>query len=96
MGPKEPTKGNTQLIRQNDFSNQCNSLIQKICLSLQKETSNCKNSLAFSPQGPKQYISGDHIYSKIGISVFLHSGRKSWTLDPGLWMLDPGHWTLDA
>ena len=38
-----------------------------------------------------------------GITEFLDSGRKSWTLDFGLWTLDaglwkhdPGRWTLDS
>ena len=70
MGPRGLTKGNTQLTRQNDFSFaqiklayclkrktlKCNSLVQKICMFLQKETSHCKNSLALGPQGPKHYI----------------------------------------
>ena len=52
MGPQGPTKGNAQLTRQNDLllalfklvyclarsSLKCNSLIQKICMFLQKET----------------------------------------------------------
>ena len=42
----------------------CNSFIRKICMFLQKETSHCKNSLALGRQGPKQYIFGDHFYSK--------------------------------
>ena len=42
----------------------CNSLTLKICMFLQKETSHCKNSLVLGPQGPKQYIIGDHFYSK--------------------------------
>ena len=96
MGPQGHNKGNAKLIRQNDFSNQCNSLVQEICLFLQKETSHCKNSLAFGPQGPKQYISGDYFYSKIGISQFLDSGHKSWMLESGLWTLDTEPWTLDS
>ena len=53
MGSQGPTKGNTQLIRQNEFSFtliklvyclkrqslKCNGLVQKICSFLQKETS---------------------------------------------------------
>ena len=50
----------------------CNSLIQKICLFLQKETSHCKNSLALGPQGPKQYIFGDHFYSKNAKKLRFH------------------------
>ena len=42
----------------------CNSSVQKICFFLQKETSHCKYSLALGPQEPKQYIFGDHFYSK--------------------------------
>ena len=66
MGPRGLAKGNTQLTRQN-YSNliklvhcltrdtlRCNSLVQKICMFLQKETSHCKNSLPLGPQGPKQ------------------------------------------
>ena len=41
-----------------------NSLVQKICLFLQKETSHCKSSLAWGPQGPKQYIFSENFYSK--------------------------------
>ena len=78
MGPQEPIKGNAQLIRQNDFSFtciklvccftrktlKCNKFVQNICLFLQKEITHCKNSLALGPQGPKQYIFGNHFYSK--------------------------------
>ena len=78
MGLRGLTKGNTHLTRQNDFSFtqtklvyyltrktlRRNSLVQKICMFLQKETSRCKNSLALGPQGPKHYIFGDHFYSK--------------------------------
>ena len=78
MGPQGPTKGKAQLIRQNDFSFiqiklvhcltrktlKYNSLVQKICLFLQKETSHCKSSLAWGPQGPKQYIFSENFYSK--------------------------------
>ena len=42
----------------------CNSLTLKICMFLQKEKSHCKTSLVLGPQGPKQYIIGDHFYSK--------------------------------
>ena len=53
----------------------CNSLILKMCMFLQKETSYC-NSLALGPQEPKQYIFGDHFYSKnvrkLRFHVFLH------------------------
>ena len=78
MRPRELTKGNTQLTRQNDFSFTsiklvysltrktlgCNSLVLKICMFLQKETSHCKSSLALGPQGPKRYILGNRFYSK--------------------------------
>ena len=43
----------------------CNILVQKMCFFPQKETSHCKTSLALSPQEPKQYIFGDHFYSKM-------------------------------
>ena len=53
----------------------CNSLAEKICMFLQKETSHCKSSLALGPQGPKQYIFGDYFYSnnagKLIFYVFL-------------------------
>ena len=78
MGPREPTTGNTQLTRQNDIlftemelvycltrkTLKCNSLVQKICMFLQKETSYCKSSFALSPGpwGPKHYIFGDRFY----------------------------------
>ena len=42
----------------------CNSLVQKISMFLQKETSHCKSSLALGPQGSKHYIFGDHFYLK--------------------------------
>ena len=75
MGPQEPAKVNAQLIRQNDtFSRYmklvycltrktCSSLVQKSCMFLQKETSYCKSSFAFGPQGSKHYIF-DHFYLK--------------------------------
>ena len=89
MGPQGTTKGNAQLSTQNDFSFtktklvwyltkktlKCNSLVQKIRLLFQKETSHRKNSLVLDPQVRKQYIFGDHIYSKsakkLGFHVFL-------------------------
>ena len=60
-----PTTGNAQLIRQNDFSFteiklvycltrktlKCNSLVQKICLFPQKETSHCKKQLSAGSPG---------------------------------------------
>ena len=78
MGSRGPAKGNAQLIRQNDISFtllklvyclareslKCNSLVQKICMLIQKETSHYQNSLALDPQGLKYYIFGDHFYSK--------------------------------
>ena len=47
-------------------------MVQKICLFLQKETSHCKNSLAFGPQGSKQYIFGDQFYSRNAKKLRLH------------------------
>ena len=78
MGPRGLTKGHIQLTRQNDFpftqiklvycltrkTLRCYSLVQKICMFLQKETSHRKNSLALGPQGPKHYIFRNHFYSK--------------------------------
>ena len=66
MGPQGPTIGNAQLIRQKDFfftetklvyclnwkTLKCNSLVQKIYLFLQSETSHCKNSLALGLRDP--------------------------------------------
>ena len=86
MGPRGLTKGNTQLTRQNNSSFtliklvhcltrktlRCNSLVQKICMFLQKETSHCKNSLTLGPQEPKHYIFGDHFYSKNARKLTLH------------------------
>ena len=73
MGPHEPTKGNAQL--ENDFpftqiklvycltrkTLKWNSLVQKICLFLQKETSHCKSSLTttFTRKMPR---SSDSMY----------------------------------
>ena len=67
MGPRWPTKENTQLNGQNNFSFTyiklvycltrktlwCNSLVRKICIFLQKETSHCKSSSALGPREPK-------------------------------------------
>ena len=78
MGPQRPTKGNAQLTRQNDISStlfklvyplareslKCNSLVEKMCNFLQKETSHYQSSLALVPQGPRHYIFGDHFYLK--------------------------------
>ena len=90
IGPQEPTKENAQLNRQNDFSFTwiklvyclirktlwCNSLVQKICMFLQKETSHCRSSSALGPRGPKHYIFGNQFYSKnakkLRFHVFLH------------------------
>ena len=36
---------------------------------LQKESSHCRNSLIFGPQGLKDYIFGNHFYSKMPESV---------------------------
>ena len=53
----------------------CNCLIQKICMFLQKETLHYKDSLVLGPQGPKWFIFDDHFYSKNGrnlrLQVFL-------------------------
>ena len=35
-------------------------------------------------------------WEKNGISEFLDSGRKCWTLDSGRWTLEAGFWTLEA
>ena len=43
---------------------ECNSLVQKMCLFLRKETLHCKSNLALGSRGPKQYIFGDHFYLK--------------------------------
>ena len=45
----------------------CNSLVQKICMFLQKKTSHCQNSL-----GPKHYIFGSHFYSKNARKLKFH------------------------
>ena len=71
---------NAQLTRENDFSFtwikivyclikktlKYNSLVQKSFFEKfpQKDTSHYKSSFALGPQEPKQYIFGDHIYSK--------------------------------
>ena len=87
MGPRGPTKGNAQLTRQNYISStlfklvhcliyeslKCNSLVQKICMFLQKETSHWQSSLALHPQVPKHYIFGDHFYSKNSIKLKFHA-----------------------
>ena len=88
MGPREPTKGNAQLTRENDISFtftlfklvyclareslKCNSLVHKFCMFLQKETSLRQNTLALGLQGPKHYIFGDHFYSKNARKLKLH------------------------
>ena len=41
----------------------CNSLVQKICVSSKRDI-HYKNSFSLGPQGPKQYIFGDHFYMK--------------------------------
>ena len=62
MGPWGPTQRNAQLTRLNNFSftqiklEYCltrkalkrNSLVQEMCMSLQKNSSNCKNKLEVS------------------------------------------------
>ena len=63
----------------------CNSLVQKIWMFLQKETSDCKTSLVLGPQGPNQYIFADYFYSnnagKLRFHVFLlFHVRKHMTL----------------
>ena len=84
--PRDPPNWNSQLIRQNDFcftwirlvycltkkTLKRNSLFQKICLFLQKETLHCKNSLALGPQEPKQYIFGNRVYSKNAKKLRFH------------------------
>ena len=50
-----------------------NSLVQKICMFFQKETSHCKSSLELGPQGPKQYIFRDHFYSENAWKVRFHA-----------------------
>ena len=86
MGPQGPTIGNSQLIRQNDFSFtqiklvycltrktlKYNTLVQKICFFLQNEISHWKNNLALGPQGPKQHIFEDHFYSKNARKLRFH------------------------
>ena len=86
IGPRGPTKRYAQLTKQNDFCFteiklvhcltrkifKYNSLILKICMSVQKETSHYKNSLALGLQGPKQYIFGDHVYSKNARKLRFH------------------------
>ena len=61
----------------------CNSLVQKMCMFLQKETSHCKNSLVLGPQGPKQYIFGNYFYSnnvrKLRSHVFLLANVRKYT-----------------
>ena len=107
MGPRGLTKGHTQLTRQNDFSFtqiklvhcltgktlRCNSLVQKICTFLQKETSHRKNSLALGPQGPKHYIFGDHFYlknaRKLRFHVFLLFDARKYILISSIYL----NWT---
>ena len=86
MGSRGLTKGNTQLTRQNDFSFtyiklaycfirktlRWNSLIQIICMFLQKETLHCKSSLALRPKGPKHYVFGNHIHAKNARKLRFH------------------------
>ena len=50
----------------------CNSLVQKLCLFLQKETSHWRNNLALGPQKPKQYIFGDQFYLKNAKKLRFH------------------------
>ena len=66
MGPREPTKENAQLNRQNDFSFTeiklvycltrktlwCNSLVQKICIFLRKEISPAEAARRWFPGDP--------------------------------------------
>ena len=66
MGPQGPTNGNAQLTRQNDLfltlfklvycltreSLKCNTLVQKICMFLQKETSHCRRARRWVPRDP--------------------------------------------
>ena len=48
------------------------NLVQTVCMFLQKEISHCQNSLAFGPQGPKQYLFGKHFYSKYARKLRFH------------------------
>ena len=50
----------------------CNSLVQRICMFLQKETSYCKSNFALGLQGPKHYIIGDHFYLKNSRKLRFH------------------------
>ena len=66
MGNPGPTKGNTQLIRQNNFSLteiklvyylvrkilMSNSLVQNIYIFLEKNKSHCREGSALGPRGP--------------------------------------------
>ena len=55
--------------------NKENTLVQKLCMFLQKETSYCKNSMVLDPQGPNQFIFGNCFSSnndtKLRFHVFL-------------------------
>ena len=50
----------------------CNSLVQKLRMFLQKETSHCKNSWLLGPQGPKLYIFGNYFYSNNARKLIFH------------------------
>ena len=60
------------------------SLVQKICMFLQKETSHCKNSLVLGPQGTKQYIFGYYFYSnnarKLHVFLLFHVRKQMTSL----------------
>ena len=76
MGSRGPTKENAQLNRQNEFSFTqiklvywltrkipwCNSLVQKICIFLHRET--LEKQLGVGSPGTTHYIFGNQFYSK--------------------------------
>ena len=49
----------------------CNSLVQKICMFLQKRHHR-KNSLVLGPQGHKEYVFGDYFYSNNARELRFH------------------------
>ena len=50
----------------------CNSLVLKICMFRQKETSHCNSSLALGLQRTKHYIFGNQSYSKNARKLRFH------------------------
>ena len=81
MVPLGPTKGKPKLIRKNDFSLttktlKFSSLIQNICMFLQKETSHWRIRLSLHFICTKHYVFGNQFYSKnarkLKFNVFLH------------------------